>query len=179
MLVAKDMDKTVNGLEDLCAPSNFQLVVNIAKRLTQFSPGKNEYGKPSAAVKIEFGLKGAVKDMIGQGLMNYDNLAKKKWFEPLPKCDCSEKLYLRMVEDEARGDLMHQMSLRAYKALNETVLVLLIISNEQREEEASHLTLEIYKKASTSAINEDIYETLSLLEKELSKIFTHVEIRGE
>lgn len=84
-----------------------------------------------------------------------------------------------MVEDEARGDLMHQMSLRAYKALNETVLVLLIISNEQREEEASHLTLEIYKKASTSAINEDIYETLSLLEKELSKIFTHVEIRGE
>lgn len=78
MLVAKDMDKTVNGLEDLCAPSNFQLVVNIAKRLTQFSPGKNEYGKPSAAVKIEFGLKGAVKDMIGQGLMNYDNLAKKK-----------------------------------------------------------------------------------------------------
>jgi len=61
MLFAKDMHKTFNGLEDLCAPSKFQLVINIAKRLTQFSPGKNEYGKPSTAVKIRFCRKGAIR----------------------------------------------------------------------------------------------------------------------
>jgi len=78
MLFAKDMHKTFNGLEDLCAPSKFQLVINIAKRLTQFSPGKNEYGKPSTAVKIRFCRKGAVEVMIGQAHMNDDDLAEKK-----------------------------------------------------------------------------------------------------
>lgn len=87
--------------------------------------------------------------------------------------------HLRLVEDKAREELTPQMSLRAYKALNETVLVQVIIFNKRREGEASRLTLEIYKKASTSAINEDIYETLSPLEKELSKILTRIEIWGK
>lgn len=78
MLVAKDMDKTVNYLEDLCVPSKYQFVVNVAKRLTQFSPGKNEYGKPSTAVKIGFCLKGAAEVLIGQTLINNDDLAEKK-----------------------------------------------------------------------------------------------------
>lgn len=211
MLVAKDMDKTVNALEDLCVPSRFQLVVNIAKRLTQFSPGKNEYGKPSTAVKIGFCLKGAVEVMIGQALMNDDDLAEKKtkklyelleknwrnsvsisahqniqenkWNKeddiPLTRNVIALRDHLRLVEDKAREELTPQMSLRAYKALNETVLVQVIIFNKRREGEASRLTLEIYKKASTSAINEDIYETLSPLEKELSKILTRIEIRGK
>ncbi|XP_067296597.1 uncharacterized protein [Pseudorasbora parva] len=211
MLVAKDMDKTVNVLEDLCAPSKFQLVVNAAKRLTQFSPGKNEYRKPSTAVKIGFCLKGAVEVMIGQALMNDDDLAEKKakkFFElleknwrnsvsiiahqtmqekrwnkeddiPLTKNVIALRNHLRMVEDDARAELKQQMSLRAYKTLNETVLAQVIIFNKRREGEASRLTLEIYTKASTSAINEDIYETLSPLEKELSKILTRIEIRGK
>lgn len=41
MLVAKDKDKIVKVLEDLCAPSKFPFVVNVAKCLTQFSLGKN------------------------------------------------------------------------------------------------------------------------------------------
>lgn len=65
MLVAKEMDRTMRGLEDLCAPSKFQLV-SVAKKLTEFSPGKNEYGKPSKAVKIGFCLKGAMEVLIGQ-----------------------------------------------------------------------------------------------------------------
>ncbi len=77
VLVAEEMDKTVNGLEDLCAPARFQFVVNVAKCLTQFSPGKNEYGKPSTAVKIGFCLKGAVEVLIGKALMNDDDLSEK------------------------------------------------------------------------------------------------------
>ncbi|XP_073701194.1 uncharacterized protein [Garra rufa] len=211
MLVAKEMDNTVRGLEDLCAPARFQFVVNVAKRLTQFSPGKNEYGKPSTAVKIGFCLKGAVEVLIGQALMNEDDLSEKKakkFFElleknwrnsvsitahqtiqekrwnkeddiPLTKNVIALRDHLRMVEDEARAKITHQMNLRAYKALNETVLAQVIIFNKRREGEASCLTLDTYKKASTNAINEDIYSTLSPLEKELSKILTRIEIRGK
>lgn len=60
----------------------------MAKKLTQFSPGKNEYGKPSTAVKIGFCLKGAVEVLIGQTLMNDDDLAErntKKFLELLEK----------------------------------------------------------------------------------------------
>ncbi len=211
MLVAKEMDNTVRGLEDLCAPARFQFVVNVAKRLTQFSPGKNEYGKPSTAVKIGFCLKGAVEVLIGQALMNDDDLSEKKakkFFElleknwrnsvsitahqtiqekrwnkeddiPLTKNVIALRDHLRMVEDEARAKLTQQMNLRAYKALNETVLAQVIIFNKRREGEASRLTLDTYKKASANAINEDIYSTLSPLEKELSKILTRIEIRGK
>lgn len=72
-LAEKDMD-----LQDVCDPSKFQLVVDVAKRLTQFSPGKKEHGKPSTAVQIGFCLKGAVEVLIGQTLMNDDDLAEKK-----------------------------------------------------------------------------------------------------
>ncbi|KAI5090311.1 hypothetical protein C0J45_19172 [Silurus meridionalis] len=82
-----------------------------------------------------------------------------------------------MIEDKARAKLMQQMDLGAYKAFNETVLAQ-VIFNKRREGEASHLTLDIYKKASTISINQDIYTTLSPLGKELSKILTHLEMRG-
>ncbi|MEQ2233169.1 hypothetical protein ILYODFUR_019194, partial [Ilyodon furcidens] len=211
MLVAKDMDKTVKGLEDLCVPSRFQFVVDAAKRLTEFSPGKNEYGKPSTAVKIGFCLKGALEVHIGQTLINDDDLAEKKakkFFElleknwknsvsisahatiqekrwnkdddiPLTKNVMALRDHLRHVEDEAKGILMDQMNLAAYKKLNETVLAQIIIFNKRREGEASRLTVETYKRASTSPVNEDIFETLSPLEKELSKLLTRIEIRGK
>lgn len=211
VLVAKDMDKTVRGLEDLCAPSKFQLVVSVAKKLTQFSPSKNEYGKPSTAVKIGFCLKGAVEVLIGQTLMNDDDLAEKKakkflelleknwknhvsvsahqtiqekrWNKqddiPLTKNVMALRNHLRMVEDKAKDELTQQLSLTAYKMLNETVLAQVIVFNKRREGEASRLTLETYKKGSTNPINEDIYETLSPLEKELSKLLTRIEVRGK
>lgn len=87
MLGAKEMDNTVRGLEDLCASGRFQFVVNVAKCLTPFGPGKHEYGKLSTAVKMGFCLKGAVEILIGQALMSDDLLEKKakKFFKLLEK----------------------------------------------------------------------------------------------
>lgn len=114
----------------------------MAKRLTEFSPGKNEFGKPSKAVKIEFCLKGAVEVLIGQTLMNDDDLAEKKtknpwnfwkknwknhvsvsahqtiqekkWNKqddiPLTTDVVTLRNHLRLVEDEAKGELMQQLS---------------------------------------------------------------------
>ncbi|KAL1277004.1 hypothetical protein QQF64_023677, partial [Cirrhinus molitorella] len=108
---------------------------------------------------------------------------KKRWNKeddiPLTKNVIALRDHLRMVEDEARANLTQQMNLSAYKKLNETVLAQVIIFNKRCEGEASRLTLDTYKKASTNAINEDIYSTLSPLEKELSKILTRTEIRGK
>ncbi|XP_059397943.1 uncharacterized protein LOC132137505 [Carassius carassius] len=116
-------------------------------------------------------------------ISTHQTIQENKWNKeddiPLTKNVIALRDHLRLVEDKAREELTPQMSLRAYKALNETVLAQVIIFNKRREGEASRLTLEIYKKASTSAINEDIYETLSPLEKELSKILTRIEIRGK
>ncbi len=51
VLVAEEMDKTVNGLEDLCAPARFQLLLMLPSVLPNLAQAKNEYGKPSTAVK--------------------------------------------------------------------------------------------------------------------------------
>lgn len=88
--------------------------------------------------------------------------------------------HLRKLEDTAKWELtQEQLSLTAYTTLNETVLAQVIIFNKRREGEASRLTLETYKKASTNPINEDIDETLSPLEKELSKLLIRIEVRGK
>lgn len=71
---------TVKGLEDLGAPSYLKIVIDVAKRLTAFSPDKNEFGKPSKALKLGilfFFLKGAEKVVIGQTPMKDDDLAGK------------------------------------------------------------------------------------------------------
>ncbi|XP_044055521.1 uncharacterized protein LOC122877691 isoform X2 [Siniperca chuatsi] len=83
--------------------------------------------------------------------------------------------HLRMVEDKAKGELTQQI-LTAYRELNETVLVQVIVFNKRHERQASRLTLETYEKASTNHVNEDIYETLSPLERELSKLLTRIEV---
>ena len=46
-----------------------------------------------------------------------------------------------------------QLSLPAFKTLNETVLAQLIVFNKRREGEALHLTLEAFKKASSNPMN--------------------------
>ena len=208
MLVVKSMNETVKDLADVCAPSWYKLVVSAAKKVSEFSPGKNEYGKPSTAVKIGFCLKGAVEVLIGEALMNDDDLAEKKakkflellekdwknhvavsahqtmqekrWNKqddiPLTKDVVALRDHLRKIEDKAKEELTKELSLTAYKTLNETVLAQVIIFNKRREGEASRLSLHIYKTAST---NKDIYETLSPLEKQLSGLLTRIEVRGK
>ncbi|KAI4795630.1 hypothetical protein KUCAC02_029766 [Chaenocephalus aceratus] len=211
MLVVKYMDTNVKSLEDVCAASKFQLVVDAAKSLSKFSPSKNEFGKPSTAVKLGFSLKGAVEVLIGQTPKNEEDLGEKRaktFFElleknwknyvsvsahqtikekswnkqddiPLTKNVMALRDHLRIVEDEAREKLSQQLSLPAYKQLNEAVLAQVIIFNKRREGEASRLTLDTYKKVNTTPINDDMYETLSPLEKELSKLLTRIEIHGK
>ncbi|KAJ4947321.1 hypothetical protein JOQ06_009357 [Pogonophryne albipinna] len=163
MLVVKDMDTNVKSLEDVCAPSKCQLVVDAAKSLSKFSPSKNEFGKPSTAVKLGFSLKGAMEFLIGQTLMNEDDLGKnrantflelleknwknyvsvsahqtikeKSWNKqddiPLTKNVMTLRDHLRIVENEAREKLSQQLSLPAYKQLNEAVLAQVIIFNKR------------------------------------------------
>lgn len=70
-----------------------------------------------------------------------------------------------MREDEAKEELTKELSLTAYKTLNEMVLAQLIIFNKRREGEASRLSLDTYRTASKSPINMDIYETVSTRER--------------
>ncbi|XP_051809978.1 uncharacterized protein LOC127535650 [Acanthochromis polyacanthus] len=81
VLAAKEIDKHVRGLKDICDPANFQLAIKAARRVSNYDASKNEYGKPSTAVKIGFSLKGATEAWIGHCLMMSDvkteNKAKK------------------------------------------------------------------------------------------------------
>ncbi|KAF7646071.1 hypothetical protein LDENG_00194130 [Lucifuga dentata] len=114
----------------------------------------------------------------------HQTIQEKRWNKhddiPLSKNVMALRaLYLRMVEDEAKAELKQGLNVAAYKKLSETVLAQVIVFNKRREEEATRLTLEAYQKANTGPINEDIYETLSPLEKELSKLLTRIEVRGK
>lgn len=87
--------------------------------------------------------------------------------------------YLRKVEEEAKAELSRNVSTTAYKMLSESLLAQIIVFNKKREGEASRLTLETYLKADTGPVNEDIYETLSPVEKQLSHRLTQIKTHGK
>ncbi|XP_049324186.1 uncharacterized protein LOC125784483 [Astyanax mexicanus] len=77
VVAAKEIDKSIKNLEDLCHVSKFQVLLKAVKRISQFSPSKNAYRKASTAVKIGFSLKGVTDVLIGQTLENDDDLAER------------------------------------------------------------------------------------------------------
>ncbi|KAL7372217.1 hypothetical protein ABVT39_012227 [Epinephelus coioides] len=77
-LAAKEIDKSVKGLKDVCDPTKFKLAIKAARRVSNYSTARTEYGKPSTAVKIGFSLKGATETWIGHCLMTSDVLNEKK-----------------------------------------------------------------------------------------------------
>ncbi|MEQ2222974.1 hypothetical protein ILYODFUR_032022 [Ilyodon furcidens] len=78
LVAAKDIDKTVKGLKDLCDPTKFEVAIKAARRVSGYMECTSEYRKPSTAVKIGFSLKGATEAWIGHCLMTSDVLAEKK-----------------------------------------------------------------------------------------------------
>ncbi|XP_054869079.1 uncharacterized protein LOC129349540 [Amphiprion ocellaris] len=78
VLAAKEIDKHVQSLKDICDPANFQLAIKAARHVSNYDASKNEYGKPSTAVKIGFSLKGATEAWIGHCLMRSDVKTEKK-----------------------------------------------------------------------------------------------------
>ncbi|KAM7393552.1 hypothetical protein PAMP_020415 [Pampus punctatissimus] len=78
VLAAKEIDKSVKGLKDLCDPTKFNLTIKAARRVSNYSTSTTEYSKPSTAVKIGFSLKGATEAWIGHCLMTSDVLGEKK-----------------------------------------------------------------------------------------------------
>ncbi|XP_059367596.1 uncharacterized protein LOC132106022 [Carassius carassius] len=86
MLAAKEIDERAKTLKDICDPANFKLAIEAARHVSNYDVNKNEYGRPSTAVKIGFSLKGATEAWIGHCLMDSDvktERAAKKFKELL------------------------------------------------------------------------------------------------
>uniref|UniRef100_UPI001CD8A93E uncharacterized protein LOC122762853 n=1 Tax=Solea senegalensis TaxID=28829 RepID=UPI001CD8A93E len=87
--------------------------------------------------------------------------------------------HLRKLENEAKAELGRHVTTTAYKTLSECLLAQIIVFNKKREGEASRLTLETYLNVDTGAVNKDIFETLSPVEKQLSRKLTRIVTRGK
>ncbi|XP_027131229.1 uncharacterized protein LOC104929912 isoform X6 [Larimichthys crocea] len=78
VMAAKEIDKSVKGLKDLCDPTKFNLTIKAVRRVSNYSTSTTEYAKPSTAVKIGFSLKGATETWIGHCLRTSDVLGEQK-----------------------------------------------------------------------------------------------------
>lgn len=78
VLAAKEIQKKIKGLKDLCDPTKFNLAIAAARKVSNYNSEKTEYGKPSTAVKIGFSLKAATEAWIGHCLMESDIISEKK-----------------------------------------------------------------------------------------------------
>ncbi|KTF73965.1 hypothetical protein cypCar_00046639 [Cyprinus carpio] len=211
VFAAKEIDKKIKGLKDLCDPTKFNLAIDAARKVSNYNSETTEYGKPSTAVKICFSLKAATEAWIGHCLMVSDIISEKKtkkfkelldkmWSDyvstnahssmeqkkwnnddgvPLTKDIVTLQNYLRKIEDEAKNYLRQNVAVTAYKRLSDRLPAQVIVFNKKREGEASRITLDMYLKADTGQVNEDIYQTLSPVEKILSQRLTRMVTRGK
>ncbi|XP_056129347.1 uncharacterized protein LOC130106989 [Lampris incognitus] len=166
MLVVKKLDKTVKGLQDVCTPLKFNLVLKAIRKLTEFSPTKNVYRKPSTAVKIGFSLKGATEVLIGQTVMMEDDSAEKK-----------AKKFMELLDKSWKD----HVSASAYRSMEQSKLT----KDESIPLTKDVMTLQEYlrkveddaKKELNDRISETAYKKLS--ESLLAQIIVFNKRRGE
>ena len=87
--------------------------------------------------------------------------------------------YLKSIEENARQKLTEGPDPKAYSMLSETILAQIILFNRRRQGEAAKMLLETYQSKNTEALNEDVMQCLSKLERDLSLSFTRIVIRGK
>ncbi|KAI4899531.1 hypothetical protein NFI96_007438 [Prochilodus magdalenae] len=111
------------------------------------------------------------------------NLEQNKWNKPdvLPVTEDVVKLqkHLKNLEDKSKDQLHATTDPVAWKNLAECVLAQIILFNRRREGEAAKLLVETYQKKNTVPLNEDVLQSLSKFEQDLSETFTRLEIRGK
>ncbi|KAL0152203.1 hypothetical protein M9458_051926 [Cirrhinus mrigala] len=111
------------------------------------------------------------------------NLEENKWNKkemiPLTEDIITLQKYLKSTEENAREKLIQGPDPKAYSMLSETLLSQIILFNRRRQGEAAKMLLQTYESKNIDALNEDVMQCLSKLEKDLSKDFTRVVIRGK
>ncbi|CAL8352221.1 unnamed protein product [Lota lota] len=201
VLMVKQLDSSVRSLSDLCKPSRFQLLVNGTKKGTKPSlTSRVRYSLKSAAEilvgqslinrdeKTEMETKDFIdlldsswnmKDTSGAHNPLEQNIWNKEDGIPLTEDVMKLQQYLKNVEEDAKDKLKESSCPRAWKLLNEIVLAQVDIFCTRREDQAAHLKLESYQNSNRAPLNEDVFNSLTKLEQELSKKFTTIQIKGK
>ncbi|XP_073805417.1 uncharacterized protein si:ch211-235f1.3 isoform X3 [Danio rerio] len=111
------------------------------------------------------------------------NLEENKWNKkemiPLTEDVILLQKYLKSVEQTAREKLKDCCDPKAYAMLSESILSQIILFNRRRQGEAAKMLLETYENKNTEALNDDVMQCLSKLERDLSNDFTRIVIRGK
>ncbi|XP_073672227.1 uncharacterized protein [Paramisgurnus dabryanus] len=87
--------------------------------------------------------------------------------------------YLKSIEESAHEKLIEGPDTKAFIMLSESILSQIILFNRRRQGEAAKMLLETYEKKNTEALNDDVMQCLSKLERDLSNDFTRIVIRGK
>lgn len=111
------------------------------------------------------------------------NLEENKWNKkemiPLTEDVILLQKYLKSIEENAQEKLKEGPDTKAFIMLSESILSQIILFNRRRQGEAAKMLLETYEMKNTEALNDDVMQCLSKLERDLSNEFTRIVIRGK
>ncbi|XP_026224135.1 uncharacterized protein LOC113167589 isoform X2 [Anabas testudineus] len=168
VLAAKEIDKSMKSLKEMCDPTKFELVIKATRKVSNFSAQTTEYGKPSTAVKIGFSLKGATEAWIGRCLMTSDILGEKKAkkFKEL-----LENSWSSYVSANAHSTIeQRRWNIQECVPLTEDVITLQNylrkIEDEAKAELSKHASTAAYKMLSESLLAQIIVFNWRLIKKQ-------------
>lgn len=110
-------------------------------------------------------------------------LSERKWNAPkrLPLAKDIQILhrFLKLKNDETFKKLQNSYDVQMFQELTEITLVRSLILNRRRVGEMQYILLSDYVKAKSADPESDVFQTLSPVEKELSKLLKRLVIKGK
>ena len=191
-------------------PKAFSELTSCVREVCGFSENTNKYQTPSLALKLGHSLKGCAELVLARELEDASDASETRQFLELyalqwgkkvsrhalgtlaeakwNKCDTMpiaadiQKMhgFLETETKQSSQNLKENPSPQNFKKLAELVLTSVIMFNRRRQGEASLITVDAYRKATSDAVdNPEVTEALSQFERRLANSLTRVVVRGK
>ena len=204
---AMGLSSSVKQLKDLFDPKHWGLVIEATRKACDFDSSSHEYGKPSRATRIGYGLRYCARMVLGQGQIEEDQRKEEKarkflslyslqWNDriasvartSLQKKQLNKPLMLPTTRDivhlntylQKRAKELRDQEDSGYEELTMICLSQVILFNRKRSGEASRILKSSFLKAQKgTAMSKEVSNSLTKLEIQLAKSHTRVETKGK
>ncbi|KAL3273371.1 hypothetical protein HHI36_014819 [Cryptolaemus montrouzieri] len=186
LIILKDINSSVHMIFDAMKPGMFQDIITATKVISGYDSINKSYKSPSLAPHMGTNLKLlcdiALKIVIENIALKV--IKEKQWQKPnlLPSAEDIEN-FRTYVNDLANSTYIElrqgKWTLMNYRTLTECVLAFTVMFNRKRIGDVQYLKIETYTKNESTSIQEAFGESLTLVEKIISKKFKRVVTEGK
>uniref|UniRef100_A0A8R2BAE1 Uncharacterized protein n=1 Tax=Acyrthosiphon pisum TaxID=7029 RepID=A0A8R2BAE1_ACYPI len=202
LIQMRNEDSNIKSLLDYLTPKYFDKIIKCTKIVAGYDAENDKFGSPSIVLKMGSALKQCcdiaefnilkeskhldlddTQKKIKKSLLNMRSIIEKQWSYEISTNACKEifqKKWNKPAYLPLTSDLKENSNnIKSYRELQESILSQLILLNRRRSGEVQRIFLQTYLCAPSEISQEEVDFSLSEVEKQLTKQFKRIIIRGK